>query len=326
MTTMHRTVGRMTAGAAALALAATLAPAGGAAGTTARAEGAWVHGDWVQDTIISCITGQPAPGYTARTSFEGVGDRLPQVGETFWISMEVGLPGLPCAQTPMVLPEVVIPRGLEYADDADHPVRWAMSDVDGGGSGWSTEGLVYDRGVNGGVLIGLESGHYPEGGPIEVRQGESIEIRVPVRATRVMKGAGTRQPQCDERLEGTAPCPVDESGDHVQVAIAKTDTGSMDYVIPFVGILVQKAKPTVAARFSRGKVTVTLSSPATPTGKVTVKEGAKVLARASMVAGDKGVLDLAMRKLSRGKHRIVVAYGGSSTVAAAKRTFTVTGR
>ena len=205
MSTKHGTTARLTAGAACLAVAAGLATGG----VPAMADGDnWVDGDWVQETIIGCVTGQPAPGYTGRVSFQGVGDQLPQVGETFYVRMEVGLPGLPCTATPMVLPEVLLPHGMEYADDEQHPVRWALHDLDGGGGDFSTEGLVYDRGVNGGILIGLESDAYPEGGPIEVRQGQSLEIQVPVRATKVMKGAGTRQPQCDDRQDGVAPCPV----------------------------------------------------------------------------------------------------------------------
>ena len=99
---------RLTAGAAALAATATLA------GPTPApaAEQAWVDGAWVQDTIISCWTGQPAPGYTARVSVAGVGNRLPQVGETFYMRMEVGLPGLPCTKTPVVIPELILPRGM----------------------------------------------------------------------------------------------------------------------------------------------------------------------------------------------------------------------
>lgn len=328
MTTTHRTTARLTAGAAVLAVAAGVA---GAAPAGARVEDNWVDGDWVQETIISCITGQPAPGYTGRVSFQGVGNRLPRVGEAFYVRMEVGLPGLPCNQTPLVLPEVLLPHGLEYADDAQHPVSWAMHDLDGGGSDFSTEGLVYDRGVNGGELIGLVSDDYPEGGPIEVRQGQSLEIRVPVRATKVMKGAGTRQPQCDERLAGDAPCPVDESGDHLQVAILKQDSGPMQYVIPFVGLLVQKAKATLGATFGvspgkPGKATVTVKAPVAPTGKVTVLKGAKALGTGTLAKGDGGKLSISLPKLARGKHELVVKYAGSAAVAAVKRTFSVTSR
>jgi len=124
--TARSTFARLTTGAAALAATATLTGP-----TPAQsAEQTWVDGDWVQETIISCVTGQPAPGYTARVSFAGNGDELPQVGETFYFKMEVGLPGLPCTQTPMVLPELILPAGLEYADNAQHPVRWQMWDVD----------------------------------------------------------------------------------------------------------------------------------------------------------------------------------------------------
>jgi len=279
MTLVRRGLARTTV--AVTAVTATLTTLGSPAGANAPA-GTWTDGDWVGDTIVNCITGQPSPGYTGRVSFHSPGDQLPEVGETFYVRMEIGLPSLPCTNSPAVLPEVVIPAGLRYADDAKHPVRWAVHTTEGS-SGFSTRNLVYDRGVHGGVLIGLRSAKYPDGGPIEVRRGQDLEIRVPVRATKVMKGMATRQPQCDERLEGTAPCPVSQSGDHLQVAFTKTDTGPMQHVIPFVGLLVQKAKATLSARAQAspvraGRITVRVGSGVVPTGVVRVSSGQRRLA------------------------------------------------
>lgn len=315
---------RLVAGAGALAATATLT----GTSPTSAAEPTWVDGDWVSDTIISCITGQPAPGYTARVSFAGAPDRLPQVGERFYFKVEVGLPGLPCNKTPMVLPELALPHGLEYADDDQNPVRWRMWDVDEGATPFSTERLAYEK-TEDGILVGLKSAAYPDGGPIEVRQGESFELQVPVRATKVMKGMATREPQCQERIDGDAPCPVDESGDHIQVAVSKTDTGSMQKVIPFVGVLVQKAVPTLGAKFAAfptraGKATVRLSATTLPTGAVKIFEGTRKIAAGTLTAGNKGVLALDLPKLSRGKHKLTVKYAGSQVVTSAKRTFTVT--
>lgn len=318
---------RLTAGAAALATTAGLvgpAPAG-------AAEQTWVDGAWVQDTIISCITGQPAPGYTARVSFAGNGGKVPKVGETFYFKVEVGLPGLPCAKTPVVMPELVLPAGLAYADSAKNPVRWRKLSLDGGGSSYSTKNLVFDKGQYG-VLVGLKSAAYPQGGPIEVRQGQSFELQVPVRATRVMKGMATREPQCRERLSGDAPCPVKESGDHIQVAVSKSDTGPMDYVIPFVGVHVQKGLVTKLAakvkafRNKAGTARITVGGTAKPTGKVMILRGKKQLAVGKLKAKHKGVISLRLPKLAKGTHKLVVKYAGSKALAPKKKTITVTSR
>lgn len=314
---------------AALATVATLTGAGSA--VAAPAGDTWVDGDWVQDTIISCITGNPAPGYTGRASFLADAGRVPQVGETFYVRVEVGLPGLPCTNSPTVLPEIILPAGMRYADDARHPVRWAISELNGDGANFSTRRLVYDRGVNGGVLIGLKSADYPRGGPIEVRQSQSLEIRIPVRAKRTMKGPATPQPMCDDRLQGDGPCPVAESGDHLQVAVTKRDTGSMRYIVPFVGIFVQKAKPVLRTAFTvsaqrRGRAAVRIGASTVPTGRVSVTKGRRTLAKDVLTRSDRGRLVLRLPRLSKGSHRLVVRYGGSRTVAAKSRVYSVRAR
>jgi hypothetical protein len=322
-TTRTRRARLATGMVAAVAMLGALGGTGSAA--TAAPADTWVNGDWVQDTIVSCITGQPAPGYTARTSFLAEDGDVPEVGERFYMSVEVGLPGLPCTDSPAVLPEIILPAGLEYADDDKHPVRWAISRLGEKPGSFSTKDLVYDRGVNGGVLVGLKSDDYPDGGPIEVRQSESLEIQVPVRSTRTMKGPATQQPNCDERLEGTAPCPVAQSGDHLQVAIVKTDTGPMQYVIPYVGLFVQKATPSLSSKVNlsskrKGKITVRIGATTTAGGTVVVREGRRTLGTGKVT---NGTATVRLPKAKPGKHRIVVEYSGSSTVAAAQKSFTV---
>ena len=135
-TAIHRLdpkIGWWMAGAAVLAAAATLTGP-----SPASAQQTWVDGAWVSDTIINCWTQQPAPGYTARVSFAGNDGQLPQVGETFYFKMEVGLPGLPCTKTPVVLPELILPAGLKYAESDRNPVRWQKVDLEDGATGWSS--------------------------------------------------------------------------------------------------------------------------------------------------------------------------------------------
>ena len=105
----------------------------------------------------------------------------------------------------------------------------------------------------------------------------------------------------------------------------------MQYVIPFVGILVQKARLFLDATFAAsarkpGRARITLDGPATPTGTVTVLRGRKRLAGGALKAGDKGRLTLRLPKLAEGKHKLTVKYAGSAAVAATKKTFTVTSR
>lgn len=317
---------RLTAGAAVLAATATLTGP-----SPASAQQTWVDGAWVSDTIISCSTGQPAPGYTARVSFAGNDGQLPQVGETFYFKMEVGLPGLPCNKTPVVLPELILPTGLKYAESDRNPVRWQKVDLEDGATGYSTKNLDYQPGVNGGVAVVMITPEHPEGGPIEVRQGQSFELQVPVKATKVMKGMATREPQCQERIDGEAPCPVAESGDHIQVAVTKLDSGPMDYVIPFVGVHVQKAIPTLGATmtaFARkaGSASIRLSATTVPTGAVKVFKGTKQIAGGTLKPGNKGLLSLKLPKLAKGKHRLTVKYAGSKVVAPTQKTVKVTSR
>lgn len=323
--TRRARLARLTAGAAVLAATATLTTA-----SPATAQQTWVDGNWVSDTIISCATSQPAPGYTARASFAGDDGELPQVGEVFYMRVEVGLPGLPCAKTPVVLPEVVLPAGMDYAESDRNPVRWQKYFVDGGGTGWSTQDLAYDRGEYG-LLVGLKSEAHPQGGPIEVRQGQSFELQIPVVATKVMKGMATREPQCQQRIDGDAPCPVKESGDHIQVAVTKLDTGPMQYVIPFVGVHVQKAIPRLGAKIAAfstkaGKATVRLSATTLPTGPVRVFRGTKQIAGGTLTAGNNGVIALKLPKLAKGQHKLTVKYAGSKVVAPTKKAFQVTSR
>ena len=63
------------------------------------------------------------------------------------------------------------------------------------------------------------------------------------------------------------------------------------------------------------KVAVAASGTAV-TGKVTVKEGSKTLkANVTLKAGK---VNITLPKLKKGTHKLVVSYGGSSTVAAGK--------
>jgi hypothetical protein len=67
---------------------------------------------------------------------------------------------------------------------------------------------------------------------------------------------------------------------------------------------------------TRGKATVTVKANGlVPTGKVTIREGKKVLGTARLKAGDRGKVTITLRQRPNGKHTIVASYAGSDTVA-----------
>jgi ABC-type phosphate transport system substrate-binding protein len=94
---------------------------------------------------------------------------------------------------------------------------------------------------------------------------------------------------------------------------------------PAVTVRVAKAVSSVgvgtlhAVRTTQhAKVAVTVKAVGvTPTGKVTVKQGSKTLATATLRSGKATVT---LPKLSAGTHKLVVVYGGSSTVGASHST------
>ncbi|WP_139979536.1 Ig-like domain-containing protein [Nocardioides litoris] len=314
------------------ATAATPTAATEAAPTTvqAQAAGEWQDGKHDEDQVIDFVTGRPGTGISANVGWRGNGDRVPQVGETFYVRAYAGLVSLPASGKAAVLPEFLLPAGLEYADDTA-PVRWSFTP-----SGQSTvlreDQLTYDRGTNGGVLFGT-----PDGQPWTVRQGDVLEIQVPVRATRELKGPATQQPECQDRRDGRAPCPVAQSGDHLQVAFTVGGHGgTKSYVTPYVGLFASKpgsgnpgnpgnpapavraASSTgagfVVSRTKRGRAVVTVRSSRTPTGRVVVLDRGRQVGAATLTAGHAGRTSIALPKLRRGKHVLVVRYAGSGTV------------
>ncbi|AEI10574.1 Ig-like domain repeat protein [Cellulomonas gilvus] len=79
--------------------------------------------------------------------------------------------------------------------------------------------------------------------------------------------------------------------------------------------------PTSIAKGKAATVKVTVTATGvSPTGKVTVKEGAKVLGTATLKAGK---ATLTVKGLKVGSHKLVVTYAGSATVAKASVTKTV---
>jgi hypothetical protein len=81
-----------------------------------------------------------------------------------------------------------------------------------------------------------------------------------------------------------------------------------------VGLALAKKKIKAG---KRGKATVTVKANGlVPTGKVTIREGRKVLGTATLKVSDKGKVTITLKKRPLGKHTIVATYAGSGAVAA----------
>lgn len=312
-----------------IALAALLVPA------AAGAAGPWVDGKADQDTIENCLTGKPAVGVMGGIAWRSQADHVPYVGETFTLRATASLVGMPCSGQVAMLAEFLAPLDVVYGDENKHPVRWGIRQL-GEPENLRTGGLAYHPGSNGGVLL-LREGDQP----FILKRGDVLEIEVPVVAQRVLKGKATREPECLDRRNGVAPCPVGESGDHFQVAFrVGGHGGDKTYVTPYVGLFAQAKKTAARTKvnlgttfkaFAKKKGTAKIvikparlgAGPAT--GKVVIGKGGKVLATAMLKKSHHGVITLRLPKLKKGKHTLTVTYQGSAThtKASLKRTIRV---
>lgn len=212
-----------------LALAATTtAVLGALAPVQANAATGWNDGSHDEDTIIDCITQSPSTGLSANVSWSSPSGQVPRIGEKFYLRGFAGLVGLPCSGKVAVMPEIMVPQGVTFVDE---DVRWDLTRA-GEQQQLGTDPLGYFQGLNGGVTIGN-----PDDSPFVLRQGDVLEFQFPVMATRELKGPATQQPTCQRRLDGVAPCPISQSGDHFQVAFTVAGHGGdKSYVTPFVGL------------------------------------------------------------------------------------------
>lgn len=315
-----------------------LAPAGSSSASTT----AWNDGFHDEDTIINCATRTPATGVHANVSWSSPAGRVPRIGEKFYLRGYIGLVGLPCSSGVLVMPEILVPRGIEFVDE---DVRWDLTKA-GQPQVLEAAPLVIDpAGSNGGILLGPA----PEEA-FKLERGDVLEFQFPVKATREMIGPGSQQPTCQTRRDGVAPCPVSQSGDHFQVAFTVGGHGgNKRYVTPYVGLFATNATTTPtpttpttpgtptpttptnpgigkatsstkatwkASASRRGKVTVVVSSARAVTGSVVVKDKGRTIARAVLKAKHRGRIVITLPKLRRGKHVLTAQYAGSPTVAA----------
>jgi hypothetical protein len=221
---------RLAVAAAAVGLLAPLVGGVSASATTH----AWNDGFQDQDSILDCY-GNLSTGLSANVSWSSPTGKVPKVGEVFYLRGYAGLVSLPCSGRVKVLPEILVPAGVEFVDE---PVVWDHTPA-GQPQELTTDPLLYLNGSHGGYIIANA-----DDTPFSLRQGDVLEFQFPVRATRELKGPATRQPQCQERLDGVAPCKISESGDHFQVGFQTAGYGgSKTYVTPFVGLFAEAVAP-----------------------------------------------------------------------------------
>ena len=297
----------------------------------AHAAGEWQDGSSQSDTILDCYTGQPSTGVTANTGWWSPTGEVPKVGEPFLLHGYIGLVGLPCSSGVVVLPELIFDETAFGYPDA--PVKWGINAIDNPNPTFSTDPVELTRGPNGGIAIASAGGK-----AITLKRGQVFEFQVTVVAKRALKGTATPAPSCSERTAGIKPCPVAESGDHLQVAFkVNGGGGNKTYVTPYVPLFatgtsgaggnggsgdVAKVASTTTAKYQvaaskKGTATVTVRASKTPTGRVVVRDLARrgrVVAQGTLSAAQHGVLRLKVAKLGKGKHRLVAQYAGSTSV------------
>lgn len=224
---------RIAALSAALLTAGLLSAAPTLTGSASAAENEWQDGVTSSDTIINCITQSPSVGVSANTGWRSTNGEVPEVGEKFYLRGYISLVGLPCSGKVATVPEILPPAGFSYPEE---PVLWGINTLGEPGS-LTDAPLDIFSGVNGGIVLTR-----PGDEPFVLQRGQVLEFQFPVVATREFKGTATPAPTCLSRRDGTAPCPLSQSGDHLQIAFAVGGHGGdKSYVTPYVPLFAAKA-------------------------------------------------------------------------------------
>jgi hypothetical protein len=309
-----------------LALVALLAPL-----TPAHAVGEWQDGTSDSDTIWDCLLNRPNRGTYAQAGWWSPTGQVPKVGETFYVRGYIGLVGQPCSDAAKVYANIVLPAGVGFAKGE---YRWALQAA-GQPQDMRERPFTYDD-LPEGIVIGDADGQ-----PFAVRKGGVFEFQFPVTATRPLIGPGTRAPECQQRRDGNGPCPVAESGDHLQVAFTVFGHGGdKRQVTPYVPLFAA-AVPTVPgpgtpptagpspvvpagpAAKAVSRTTATLVKARRPAVRVGVDGAAtgtvELFDRGRRIATSTlngGTARVALPRLRPGRHVLVARYLGSETVAA----------
>ncbi len=186
------------------ALAAVVVPAQAMAvdpGTAVAGAGkAWFGGELMSQPGLNCsiLGGSYSEIMVQGTTSYGGLSGIPAVGQGYWVSFLVSVPGNPCGPgTSIVQTDLALPSGTSY--DPSRPIRCFGRNRSGGdffeltGGQWSAFGGTGDYcpstpGPSSVVSGGLQVGYRP------VVNGQMFQVFVPVKSTQALNGiAGSQQ-------------------------------------------------------------------------------------------------------------------------------------
>jgi hypothetical protein len=204
----------------------------------------WLTGPHEDSVVISCASvqsGTPIQVVGASAFSEKFVDkrRQPRVGKTFYVRVLIGAVGDPCVPAQTASVELIPPLGVRVATSprntidcflidilADTRVRIPRAD---GCPRFSTRGVFGGRALN-------RTG--PLGPNWAIPIGKALEIQVPVRSNRRMKGRTRATAGC-QRTAGQPPCPRRLARNHLQFAIRVFDGNANPYLVPHLGLTVR---------------------------------------------------------------------------------------
>ena len=221
-----RAAGLVLAGVLALTLA-----------VTAFAKPRWNIGKSEGSTVQACSSLGFEPlyytGVYVQTWFHADPKALPKVGQTFYARVAAGAPGAPCVTQAAGI-EVIPPRGVQLAITAKTPVRCYAYTAKSMSPLSPAQGCPQraSRGPYGFLLRRTTRAD----GLWHLPTGNGIQIDVPLRSTRPLKGIVA--PSCG-RLAAQPPCPVAKAGDYLQFAVRVADGNDNPWLVPHVGLFVR---------------------------------------------------------------------------------------
>ena len=166
------------------------------------------------------------------------------------------------------------------------------------------------------TLVASVTGATSPSGTVDFFEGETkVASNVPLTS-----GAATAM------LSGLA-----QGSSHTYTAMFTGDEGSVfepstsgEATVKVKSVVRSSVSETFPATIAKGKLakgTVTVKAAgATPTGKVTIKKGAKVLKTATLKGGK---ATITLPKLAKGKNTLTAVYAGNASVKGSSKTFTI---
>ncbi len=204
----------------------------------------WHTGPNEDSVVISCLSiqaGTPIQVVGASAFSEKFVDkrRQPRVGKTFYVRVLVGAVGDPCVPVQTASVELVLPLGVRVATSPRNRIDCFLIDISSdartripradGCPPFSTRGVFRGRALN-------RTG--PLGPNWAIPFGKALEIQVPVRSNRKMKGRTRANAGC-ARAPGAPPCPRRGARNHLQFAVHVFDGNANPFLVPHLGLTVR---------------------------------------------------------------------------------------